>query len=169
MPTTTPPPSPSDAHYVVPRNTKPHHATLRRTAQRFATPRKQPTNHTTTHTHTHTPTKHVNQTATRHQPRRQRNCETHAQRFQRFRFRHHSQTFQPLIGQAAAETERAPCLDFLGDLKNADAPRVLCKISGSMVSHCLPQAYAKRGARPNKPPTLDFFGSLKNTYAPRVL
>ena len=53
--------------------------------------------------------------------------------------------------------------------KNADAPRVLCKISGSMVRHCLPQAYAKRGARPNELPALELLAGLKNTGAPRAL
>ena len=73
------------------------------------------------------------------------------------------------FGQAGGETERAPRLIIFRGFKNAGAPRVLCKISGSMVSHCLPQAYAKRGARPNEPPALEFFGGLKNTDAPRVL
>ena len=74
------------------------------------------------------------------------------------------------LGQAGGETERAPRLGFfLEASKILTLPRVLCKISGSMVSHCLPQAYAKRGARPNESPALDFFGGLKNTDAPRLL
>ena len=68
-----------------------------------------------------------------------------------------------------ARPNEPPAWEFFGGFKNAGAPRVLCKISGSMVSHCPPQAYAKRGARPNEPPALEFFGGLKNTDAPRVL
>ena len=50
-----------------------------------------------------------------------------------------------------------PLWNFFGSLKNADASRALWKISGSMVDHCPPRAYAKRGARPNEPPALEFF------------
>ena len=69
------------------------------------------------------------------------------------------------LGKLVARATSPPLRNFFGGFKNADAPLVLCKISGSMVSHCLPQAYAKRDARPNEPPALDFFEGLKKTDA----
>ena len=50
-----------------------------------------------------------------------------------------------------------PLWNFFGTRKNADAPHVLWKMSGSMVNHCPPRAYAKRGARLNETRALEFF------------
>ena len=63
---------------------------------------------------------------------------------------------KPMQSGGRARTS-PPLWNFFGGLKNADAPRALWKISVSMVDHCSPQAYAKRGARPTEPPALEFF------------
>ena len=67
-------------------------------------------------------------------------------------------TANVLHTMARPRTERTspPLWNFSGGGKNADGPHVLWKMSGSMVDHCPPQAYAKRGASPNEPPALKF-------------
>ena len=81
-------------------------------------------------------------------------------------------TANVLHTMARPRTERTspPLWNFSGGGKNADGPHVLWKMSGSMVDHCPPQAYAKRGGRDRtSPPLWIFFGGLTNADAPRVL